>query len=140
MKKLVVSFFMGGIILIASACASNRLEKSLTTRELATDNGVAIAAPTPDGRNLQPQLSNANIDMDEVITLLPPDAIPAVLPDQVSQIMVTAEEAEAAGIDPAVRVIGVSINGESRAYPVPFMSAHEIVNDEVGGKLIAATW
>jgi hypothetical protein len=75
--------------------------------------------------------------MAEVVTLLPPDAIPAILPDQVSEIMVTAEEVEAAGIDPAMRVIGVSINGESRAYPVPFMSAHEIVNDEVGGKLTA---
>jgi hypothetical protein len=43
-------------------------------------------------------------------------------------------------MDPNTRVLGVSINGDSRAYPVPYMSQHEIVNDEVGGKLIAATW
>ena len=38
------------------------------------------------------------------------------------------------------RVIGVNINGESRAYPIPYLSAHEIVNDVVGGQPIAATW
>jgi hypothetical protein len=74
------------------------------------------------------------------VTLLPPDAIPAVSPARAEEIMVTAAEADAAGIDPNVQVIGVEINGESRAYPIPYMSAHEIVNDVVGGRRIAATW
>jgi hypothetical protein len=101
---------------------------------------VPPSAPAPDGRNLQPLLAEANIDLDEVVTLLPPDAIPAVLPDKVEEIMVTAAEADEIGIGDATRVLGVSINGDSRAYPLPFMSSHEIVNDEVGGQLIAATW
>lgn len=128
------------ILIVAVACAPNRLTGSLATRAPASTNAAALAAPTPDGRSLQPQLANASIDLNEVVALLPPDAIPAILPDDIPQIMVTAAEAEAVGIDPAVRVIGVSINGHSRAYPLPYMSAHEIVNDEVGGKLIAATW
>ena len=37
-------------------------------------------------------------------------------------------------------VIGVSINGDHRAYPVPYMSTREIVNDVVGGKPVAITW
>ena len=37
-------------------------------------------------------------------------------------------------------VLGVSINGDSRAYSVPLLSRHEIVNDVVGGKPIAVTW
>ena len=41
---------------------------------------------------------------------------------------------------PSERVIGVSINGESRAYPLNLLSRHEIVNDTVGGKAIAVTW
>jgi hypothetical protein len=31
------------------------------------------------------------------------------------------------------RVFGVSFNGESRAYPLRILNAHEMANDEVGG-------
>jgi hypothetical protein len=85
-------------------------------------------------------LANADIDLAEVVSLLPPDAIPAILPDDVPDIMVTAAEADAAGLEPSVRVLGLEINGDSRAYPIPFMSAHEIVNDVVGGRHVAVTW
>jgi hypothetical protein len=37
-------------------------------------------------------------------------------------------------------VLGVTIGAESRAYPIAFLSWHEIVNDIVGGVPIAATW
>lgn len=37
-------------------------------------------------------------------------------------------------------VIGVEIDGDARAYSVPFLSSHEIVNDTVGGTPIAVTW
>ena len=37
-------------------------------------------------------------------------------------------------------VLGLSINGDSRAYSVPMLSSHEIVNDTVGGRKIAVTW
>jgi hypothetical protein len=120
------------------------LEKALVTAEPAAKKTVEsraeLAAPPPDGRNLQPQLGNANIDLDDVVALLPPDAIPAIWPEDAANIMVPAQTADENGIDPAVRVLGVSLNGESRAYPIPYMSAHEIVNDKVGGRLIAATW
>lgn len=110
------------------------------TATIETLDEAAIAAPTSGGRNFQPQLEQISIDLNEVVTLLPPDAIPAVSPARAEEIMVTAAEADAAGIDPNVQVIGVEINGESRAYPIPYMSAHEIVNDVVGGRRIAATW
>jgi hypothetical protein len=103
-----------------------------------TEEGLVATVPT--GKSLQPQLEQANIDLNQVVTLLPPDAIRAVNPDEVSEIMVTAEEAQESGLDPSIRVMGVSINGESHAYPIPFLSRHEIINAEVGGKLIAATW
>ena len=100
-----------------------------------------VTAPSPGGRrNFQPQLETVSINMNEVVTLLPPDAIPAVLPERAQDIMVSAAQADDAGIDQSVQVIGLEINGESRAYPIPFLSRHEIVNDEVGGRKIAATW
>lgn len=139
MRKHYTLLVIAGLALLISACAPNRLNKSLTRREPGEAGAVAIA-PTPSGRSLQPQLGKANIDLSQVVTLLPPDAIPAVLPEDVPAIMVTAAEANAAGMSPTTRVLGISVNGASRAYPIPYMSQHEIVNDEVGGKLIAATW
>ena len=136
MRSLHLTLFIIVLAVIATACIPNRLNNALDDKEAAEP----VVVPTPDGRNLQPQLENANIDLDEVVALLPPDGIPAILPEEVPTIMVTAEEAEALGMDPTVRVLGLEINGESRAYPIPFMSEHEIVNDEVGGRLIAATW
>ena len=37
-------------------------------------------------------------------------------------------------------VIGVSLNGDSRAYPVRLLRQREMVNDVVGGVPILATW
>ena len=38
------------------------------------------------------------------------------------------------------RVIGVEINGESRAYPLLVLNCHEIVNDTLGDVAIAVTY
>ena len=39
-------------------------------------------------------------------------------------------------------VLGVVINGKSRAYPINMLTrpTREIINDELGGMSIAATW
>ncbi len=84
------------------------------------------ARPTPS--------SNGTLDL-KIITILARDGIPAILDP------VFATRAEAlAQMDPSERVIGVSINGDHRAYPLNLLSRHEIVNDTVGGKPIAVTW
>ena len=71
----------------------------------------------------------------DLVTLLDYDAIPAILePDFVS-----AGEAEA-WMDDTEQVLGVSINGDHRAYPIRVLSRYEIVNDDVGGVPIAVTW
>ena len=71
----------------------------------------------------------------KIITLLPKDGIPAIFdPRFVS----AAEGAEQLRDDDLV--IGVSINGDHRAYGVAFLSGREIVNDTVGGRPIAVTW
>ena len=71
----------------------------------------------------------------EIVTLLPPDAIPAIDNPR----FVTAEEADRQ-LTLSDLVIGVSIDGEHRAYGAAFLSAHEIVNDTLGGRAIAVTW
>ena len=70
-----------------------------------------------------------------IVSVLGRDGIPAILkPD-----MVSAEFA-AFQMDPDERVLGLSIKGDHRAYPLNMLSRHEIVNDVVGGKPVAVTW
>ena len=45
-----------------------------------------------------------------------------------------------ASLDPGELVMGVEINGESKAYPVGPLSWKEMVNDEVGGVPVLVTW
>lgn len=141
-------------VLTLAACAGtpNRLSKSLTptAEDSAAPQAPAAAAtplteadiiaPVPSGKSLQPNLSNADIPLDEIVALLPPDAIPAILPDEVDDLMLNAADANREGIKPEERIIGVSINGESKAFPIPFLSRHEIVNDTIGGQPVAVTW
>ena len=66
---------------------------------------------------------------------MPFDAIPAILDPN----FVTFEDARKQYAEREL-VLGVSINGDHRAYSVPYLSSREIVNDVVGGVPIAVTW
>ena len=71
----------------------------------------------------------------DIITVLGKDGIPSidnprfVGPGEADQQMQSFE-----------RVLGVSINGDHRAYPLNMPSRHEIVNDTVRGVPVAVTW
>ena len=45
-------------------------------------------------------------------------------------------------LNPTELVLGVTVNGQSRAYPINMLTGptREIINDSLGGKAIAATW
>lgn len=74
------------------------------------------------------------IRSDEIQTILPEDAIPAIINP-------TYEAAGAAADYRAdEQVIGVVINGDARAFPLSTLSSHEIVDDTIGGKPVAVTW
>lgn len=120
--------------------ATAEVQETAPAAASRTSSDEAVTTSATRTRDFQPQLERISIDLNEVVTLLPPDAIPAILPERARDIMVSAAEAETTGIDPNVQVLGVEINGESRAYPIPYLSAHEIVNDTVGGRQIAVTW
>jgi hypothetical protein len=53
---------------------------------------------------------------------------------------VTAPIADQLDCGPGDRVVGITINGESRAYSAGLLSVREIVNDTVGGIPIAITY
>jgi len=68
------------------------------------------------------------VPANQIVTLLPPDSIQAIDEPQFE----TAVQANT-HLRPQEKVIGVLINGEARAYPIPILSVHEIVNDTIGG-------
>ncbi len=72
-------------------------------------------------------------EKDEIQYVLPRDAIPAIKNPE----YVPAEEA---GLDDNEPVVGITINGESRAYSVYLLNHHEIVNDKIGDTAFAVTW
>ena len=71
----------------------------------------------------------------KIISVLPRDAIDAIL----EPTFVRGDEADAQ-LTPTSRVIGVSINGDHRAYSTAQLSSHEVVNDTVGGLPVVVTW
>jgi Protein of unknown function (DUF3179) len=76
----------------------------------------------------------ADLRPDEIVTVLPKDAIPAILRPTFG------DSKGAVWLGGRDLVVGVEISGDSRAYPVATLSRHEIVNDTVGGQPIAVTW
>ena len=74
------------------------------------------------------------MDLD-IITVLGKDGIPAIL----DPVFLTAQEAQIDMWD-GEKVLGVSIDGDSKAYPLNMLSRHEIVNDTVGGVPVTVTW
>ena len=73
------------------------------------------------------------VDHGQFRQLLPRDAIFPIYEPR----FVTAEEA---GLDSGELVIGVELNGESKAYPIGPLVRREMVNDTVGGVPILVTW
>ena len=81
-----------------------------------------------------PVLSGASPET-EIRTLLPKDGIPAIDAPEY-----TSVKAAEGFMQPGEMVIGINIKGDKRAYSVPLLSSHEIVNDVVGGSAVSVTW
>jgi len=114
---------------------------------LSTSNDSIIESDTPD---ILPSIANdENLDENIMVTnglkhLVPLDKIRSGGPpkDGIPSIdnpkFVVASEADfLSGSD---TVIGLEINGESKAYPLLILVWHEIVNDTVGGVPVAVTY
>ena len=128
------------LLLLLSACIGTR-EATLLPTQKPTPSPAS--KPTALAENSEPGSSGAQstrIPPDkyadlEIVTLLPRDAIPAIDNPQ----FLSSAEADQF-YDPNELILGVTFDGDARAYSVPFLSGHEIVNDTVGGEKIAVTW
>ena len=90
---------------------------------------VAVQAQRPE-----PEVV-ATIAGDDVYKLLPVGGIPAI--DEPEFVTGDAADRQMKADEP---VLGVVIDGQARAYSLWHLDAHEIVNDELAGTAIAATW
>jgi hypothetical protein len=84
---------------------------------------------------LSPANEFSRIDLSEVVWGgVLPDGIPDLRDPEI------LSPAEADYLNPSDRVFDVTINGESRAYPLRIVNAHEMVNDTLGGEPISLMW
>ncbi len=68
-------------------------------------------------------------------TLLRADAIRAI--DDPTFVSGPEADRQMAADEP---ILGVRLGGATRAYPLGYLSAHEIVNDRIADTAIAVTW
>ena len=145
-KRTSISWmFICGLVFLLAACASPAAEPEVEAQQPSSEiseavetNDEAVIAEdstVPSNDSHSQFVDTSRYDEFEIITLLPPDAIPAID----NPTFHTADEADDY-YEPDELVMGVVFNGDARAYSVPHLSSHEIVNDEVGGVKIAVTW
>ena len=80
-------------------------------------------------------LSNLTIPVDQLLRGGPPkDGIPALAEPKIGR------AAQAEFLSPDDRIVAVTKNEESRAYPIRMLNWHEIVNDTLGGVPIAVVY
>jgi len=156
--SLIVLLLTAGLMIAACAGGNAPAADPITNQsEPINEGNQAVAldqepalAPTaaPDLEAFQPTplplfeqsyranpISDRDYSQYEIVTLLPPDAIPALS----FPAFYKAERADREYL-PDEMVIGVEFNGDAKAYPVEMLSRHEIVNDTVGGIHLAVTW
>ena len=96
---------------------------------------LLLAAATTYAQRPEPEV-HAVFEGEPMYTLLPPDAIPAIT----DPAYVTGEAADAQ-MSPDEPVIGVAArDGDAVCWSTWQLDHHEIVNDVVAGRSIAATW
>ena len=146
---LVLSLIMtSGLALLAAGCSST----APTATSSPAPTSTSQATPTPEPARTPwstptlvptptqfPLTETGKVTRDELIARMQPavvrDAIPAILQPQF-----VAPEAVPPEFKDVELVLGLSMNGESKAYPLDVLSHHEAVNDVVGGVPVVVTW
>ncbi|MDQ3838651.1 MAG: DUF3179 domain-containing protein [Thermoproteota archaeon] len=106
-------------------------------------NSTSVANPTINTDNVNPvslsQLvkeKNNIVPLDQIVSGgPPPDGIPSIDDPK----FISVKEGDGL-LEDSELVLGLNINGDVRAYPLQILVWHEIVNDKVGGVLLAVTY
>jgi len=103
-------------------------------KKLVLVSGLMLLATVAFAERPEPEVHGTFFG-DDMYTLLPPDGIPAIINPE----YVTGEEA-AAQMMPEEPVIGVADGDDAVCWSTWQLDHHEIVNDVLAEKSIAATW
>lgn len=96
--------------------------------------GLTLLAPNPAEAQERRTLPKPHPDLPEDFRqLMPRGGIPAVDDPQ----FVSAREADIPG---DAWVLGVEADGQAKAYSLELLNSHEVVNDRIGERPIAAVW
>ena len=121
----------------ATATSTTATAQPVATTALgASNNADATEPPNQPAKFPETILDNTkgvHVDLRQFRQLLPRDAINPIYEPQFLP-------GRSVVLDPQALVIGVAINGESKAYPVGPLNRREMVNDVVGGVPILVTW
>ena len=146
---LVLSLMMtSGLALLAAGCSSTAPTATSPPAPTSTSQSTPTPEPTRTPWSTPtlvptptpfPLTETGKVTRDELIARMQPavvrDAIPAILQPQF-----VAPEAVPPEFKDVELVLGLSMNGESKAYPLDVLSHHEAVNDVVGGVPVVVTW
>ncbi|MCL6415569.1 DUF3179 domain-containing protein [Aestuariirhabdus sp. Z084] len=117
-----------------------QLRLSLTSLMSSILLSVFVVVPRAESAGLFNQhngfdLSDSSLPVNEIMHGGPPrDGIPAIDKPR----FIGAEQADY--LDDDARVMGVSLGGQQKAYPIGILNYHEIVNDSLAGTPIAVTY
>lgn len=78
---------------------------------------------------------HGTFDGDPMYSLLPLDAIPAIREPEFVNGQAAHDQ-----MHPDEPILAVTVGDQTHAYSLWQLDGHEIVNDTVGGRAIAATW
>ncbi len=128
----VIAFVCLGVTVLLTVVYSRHDIWSPASDSVSSGNGSRMGAPFGPGGF---DLSQATIPTDEIYSGGPPkDGIPALTAPKM------IEANDASYLSENDRVIGVTLGGDARAYPLKILNYHEVVNDSIGGQPLAITY
>lgn len=119
MKQWITGLFSIGLAMLLAGCAARSASRTPDPNPgHASDQDRTLTGGEPYHGLLDYRAKDAKQAIIDPVLLSP------------SEVIVAA----------GTKVIGVFVNGEARAYPLFILNNHQVVNDEVGGTPIAASW
>ena len=117
----------------AAAVPGAKIDLSDITRPLSDKEAIWVRSAS--GRYEGTDFSIRNIDLTEIMRVIPPDAIPAIRAPSFVSLSVGDR-----WLDDLEPVIAVEVNGDARAYPLQILMWHEIVIDSIGDVPVIVTF
>ena len=111
----------------AQSTGSTSSDSADGSGEPSSEASTVIGPEDAESKPRRPEL--------EIVEILDRDGIPAIFEPRF-----LGSSEGSSQMEDTEMVIGLEIDGDARAYSVPYLSRHEIVNDVVGGKPVAVTW